>query len=231
MITRPGDLLGVVASRFVHASETASRPSIGGMLGSVPPARKTAFDASSSSVPPSLSVDVDAPLAREPALAAEQLDARAPRARGAGGVVEVVDHLVAAGEHGGDVQLAGDRLRGAGDPRTSASASYGRSSAFEGMQAQNEHSPPTRRSSTIATFSPSPASRPAATSPAGPAPITTTSKLSMPRQYRSGDRLHELDRANECEPDDEREQDAGEAGAAHAQNSCPPYSMITRIEK
>ena len=38
--------------------------------------------------------------------------------------------------------------------RTSASASYGRSSALEGMHAQNEHSPPTRRSSTIATFEP-----------------------------------------------------------------------------
>ena len=61
--------------------------------------------------------------------------------------------------------------------RASASASYGRSSAFEGMHAQNEHSPPTSRSSTIATLSPCSASRPAATSPAGPAPITTTSKL------------------------------------------------------
>ena len=47
------------------------------------------------------------------------------------------------------------------------------------MHAQNEHSPPTSRSSTIATFSPCSASRPAATSPAGPAPITTTSKLRM----------------------------------------------------
>src|SRR3954452_14853286 len=47
------------------------------------------------------------------------------------------------------------------------------------MQAQYEHSPPTRRSSTIATFSPCWASRPAATSPPGPAPTTTTSKLRM----------------------------------------------------
>ena len=62
---------------------------------------------------------------------------------------------------------------------TSASASYGRSSALDGMHAQNEHSPPTSRSSTIATFSPCSASRPAATSPAGPAPTTTTSKLRM----------------------------------------------------
>ena len=61
--------------------------------------------------------------------------------------------------------------------RASASASYGRSSALDGMHAQNEHSPPTSRSSTIATSSPSPASRPAATSPAGPAPMTTTSNV------------------------------------------------------
>src|SRR3954447_2501750 len=45
------------------------------------------------------------------------------------------------------------------------------------MHAQNEHSPPTSRSSTIATLCPLSASRPAATSPAGPAPTTTTSKL------------------------------------------------------
>ena len=62
---------------------------------------------------------------------------------------------------------------------TSSSASYGRSSAFEGMHAQNEHSPPTSRSSTIATSSPSSASLPAATSPAGPAPITITSNVRM----------------------------------------------------
>ncbi len=46
----------------------------------------------------------------------------------------------------------------------------GRSSAFEGMHAQKEHSPPTLRSSTIATSRPPWASRPAATSPPGPAP-------------------------------------------------------------
>ena len=47
------------------------------------------------------------------------------------------------------------------------------------MHAQNEHSPPTSRSSTIATSSPCLGEPPAATSPAGPAPITTTSKLRM----------------------------------------------------
>ena len=41
-----------------------------------------------------------------------------------------------------------------GTRRASASASYGRSSALDGMHAQNEHSPPTSRSSTIATLRP-----------------------------------------------------------------------------
>src|SRR5262245_19967031 len=45
------------------------------------------------------------------------------------------------------------------------------------MHAQYAHSPPTSLSSTIATLRPRWPSRPAATSPAGPAPITTTSKL------------------------------------------------------
>src|SRR5436190_11088515 len=49
---------------------------------------------------------------------------------------------------------------------------------FDGTQPQNEHSPPTRRSSTIATERPPSAARPAAFSPGGPAPITTTSKVS-----------------------------------------------------
>ena len=61
--------------------------------------------------------------------------------------------------------------------RASSSAWAGRSSAFDGMQAQNEHSPPTSRSSTRATSKPASPSRPAATSPAGPAPITITSKV------------------------------------------------------
>ena len=72
--------------------------------------------------------------------------------------------------------------------RASASASYGRSSAFDGMHAQNEHSPPTSRSSTIATVEPGSASRPAATSPAGPAPITTTSNVRKLTPARLGAR-------------------------------------------
>ena len=90
-----------------------------------------------------------------------------------------MDDLVAALEHGRDVELAVDRLAAPGTRRASARTSPGRSRAFDGMHAQNEHSPPTLRSSTIATSSPASASRPAATSPPGPAPITTTSKLGM----------------------------------------------------
>ena len=41
-----------------------------------------------------------------------------------------------------------------GTRRASASTSPGRSSALDGMHAQNEHSPPTFRSSTIATSQP-----------------------------------------------------------------------------
>ena len=63
-----------------------------------------------------------------------------------------------------------------GTRAASARTSWGRSSAFEGMQASYEHSPPTRWLSTSATrLPPRSARRPAAISPAGPAPITTTS--------------------------------------------------------
>ena len=62
-----------------------------------------------------------------------------------------------------------------GTRSTSASSSAGRSSAFDGMQAQKLHSPPTSSGSASATSRPPSARRPAATSPAGPAPITITS--------------------------------------------------------
>src|SRR5262245_64008295 len=51
-------------------------------------------------------------------------------------------------------------------------------SVLDGMQAQYEHSPPTSSRSTMATVRPASAHRPAAASPAGPAPITITSKSS-----------------------------------------------------
>ena len=62
-----------------------------------------------------------------------------------------------------------------GTRRASAASSTGRRSAFDGMHAKKEHSPPTSRSSTIATSTPASPSLPAITSPGAPAPITTTS--------------------------------------------------------
>ena len=73
---------------------------------------------------------------RRAAAPAEELDAALLEPRQLAGVVEVVDHLVAAAQRRLGVQLAGDRLGGPRDaarPRRAASA--GRSSAFDGMQA------------------------------------------------------------------------------------------------
>src|SRR3954449_9689045 len=70
------------------------------------------------------------------------------------------------------------------------------------MHAQYEHSPPTSRSSTIATSSPCSASRPAATSPAGPAPITTTSKLRIAGTLPSALRAATISRAHRAPGDD-----------------------------
>ena len=79
--------------------------------------------------------DDDPSLPVEPALAAEELDAVFLQPRLLARVVEVVDHLVAAGEDRLGVELAGHRLRTPGTRRASSSSSPGRSSAFEGMQA------------------------------------------------------------------------------------------------
>ncbi len=62
-----------------------------------------------------------------------------------------------------------------GTRRAAASTSPGRISALLGIQPQYEHSPPTSSRSTMATERPASAQRPAAFSPAGPAPITITS--------------------------------------------------------
>ena len=88
-------------------------------------------------------------------------------------VVQVVDDLVAAREHGGRVELSPDR--DARDPSRLRGDLTGPQRPFDGMHAKKEHSPPTSRSSTIATETPFSPSRPAITSPGAPAPITTTS--------------------------------------------------------
>ena len=59
--------------------------------------------------------------------------------------------------------------------RAPCTASLGRSSVFDGMHAQHEHSPPTRSRSTTATRSPPTASAPAQCSPGEPPPSTITS--------------------------------------------------------
>ena len=68
-------------------------------------------------------------------MAADELDAALLEPRELGAVVEVVDDLVAAVEHGGDVELAGDRLGGAGTAAPRRAPRAGRSSALDGMQA------------------------------------------------------------------------------------------------
>ena len=111
MITRrSGIVLASVASRFVHASSIASRPSIGGIIGSEPVARNTARLACDLLV-----VDRHRALAGDPAVAADQRDAAVLEPRQLRVVVEVVDDLVAPRERRRHVELAGDRLLGAGD--------------------------------------------------------------------------------------------------------------------
>ena len=73
----PGTALAVVISRLVHGSASRS-PSIGGISAPVPVATTTAFAATSASSPAT-----HPPLAVEPAVLAEQLDARGSRATGA----------------------------------------------------------------------------------------------------------------------------------------------------
>ena len=59
--------------------------------------------------------------------------------------------------------------------RAACTASPGRSSVFDGMHAQYEHSPPTSSRSTSATRRPPSASAPAQCSPGEPPPMTITS--------------------------------------------------------
>ena len=103
-------------------------PSIGGIAAPLPVATTTAARAQD------VVADDHAALAVEPALAAEQLDPAFFQPRHLARVVEVVDHLVTAGEHRLAVQLA-DRLGDAGHAPSLAQQLAGRSRAFEGMQA------------------------------------------------------------------------------------------------
>ena len=72
------------------------------------------------------------PLAVETAVTAHEDDAARLEPRQLGGVVEVVDDLVASREHGVGVERA---RRDARHAPASAASSPGRRSAFDGMQA------------------------------------------------------------------------------------------------
>ena len=115
--------------------------------------------------------DLDRAGAGEPAGPAQQRDALLgepallPRVRVVG------DHEVAVRERGVDVDLA----RWPPPRARPCTASPGRSSVFDGMHAQYEHSPPTSSRSTMATRSPPSASAPAQCSPGDPPPRTMTS--------------------------------------------------------
>ena len=116
-------------------------------------------------------VDLDRADAGEPAAAAQQVDAVVGEPALLAGVGVVRDHEVAPGE----------RRRRRRPPRCAAAsfaacaASPGRSSVFDGMHAQYEHSPPTSSRSTSATRRPPSASAPAQCSPGEPPPSTITS--------------------------------------------------------
>src|SRR4051812_32833464 len=134
MITsRPGIAFAVVASRFVHAPSMASRPSMGGMAGGAPPARVNPRRAPGPPPPPRAPPPpahlppppaggprrpprapspppLPPPLAGQLPPAADEDDAAVVEPRQLRRVVEVVDHLVAALEHGRHVERAAERL-------------------------------------------------------------------------------------------------------------------------
>ncbi len=84
-----------------------------------------------------LIADPDQSLALEPGLTAVEDDAALLDPRELRGIVEIVDDLVAAGEHDGRVKGAGHRLRGAGDALDlGQELRPGRSNALDGMHAQ-----------------------------------------------------------------------------------------------
>ena len=119
---------------------------------------------------------------RRAPVAADQLDPAVPRAKGAGSRRRgSADDLI--GEGPPAPRRRARPVMASGGPRGSLdlrrALREGRSSAFEGMHAhRKEHSPPTRRSSTIAALHPTGPrpSVPARHLARRPAPTTTTSK-------------------------------------------------------
>ena len=152
----------VVASRLFQA-RTVSRPSIGGIAAPLPVATTTARRAVSTSSPTH-----DPALAVEAALAAEELDPAFFEPGQLAGVVEVVDHLVAAVEDRLRVELAGHRLGDAGDPpRLGRARRPGAAAPSRACRRSRSIRRRPGARSTIATLRPPSARRPAQTSPAG----------------------------------------------------------------
>ena len=156
-----GTCLAVVASRLFQARDRSS-PSIGGIAAPLPVATTTAWRARQH-----LLADHDAALAVEAPGAAEEVDAAFFQPGQLAGVVAVVDHLVAAVEHRLRVELAARRpaRRAPGAPRRARR----RGAAAPSRACRRSRSIRRRpgRCSTIATFIPPSARRPAQTSPGG----------------------------------------------------------------
>ena len=149
---------------------TSARPGIGGIDGPLPVATMTALRGDEHVV-----ADRDAPLAVEPRVAAHELDAALLEPRQLARVVEVVDHLVAPREHGRRRRARRSRTPGTRSSRPAARrAAAAPSTACTRSRSTRRRRGAARRARPTSPLWPS---RPAATSPAGPAPITTTSKL------------------------------------------------------
>ena len=174
--SRAGTSLAVVASRFVQGCDSRSPGIVGHER-----ARTGRDDDRLARDQRLLALDGDLQLAGDACPAAHERDAALLEPRHLRAVVQIADHLVAALEHGRAVDRPelepGHALRLVGE-LDRAQQRLGRHAGVERAVAADE------RCSTIATDTPFSPSRPAATSPAAPAPITTTSNSRMRRPTR-----------------------------------------------
>ena len=125
--SRRGTAFRPVASRLVQSPSSSRRPGIGGMNGSAPVATTTC----SRGV--AYAVDLDDARPGESAAAAQQGDPATGQPALLAGVGVVGDHEVAPGERRGDIDLGASA---AARRARRATASPGRSSVLDGMQAQ-----------------------------------------------------------------------------------------------
>ena len=161
-----GTRFAVVASMFVQGFASA-RPSTSGIVAELPVATTTALRATSAYEPTTTR--------RSPSSRPCPRTRATPRSSSQGSIEESSRSWTTSSRRARTVATSSSPTSIPGTRRASATSSPGRRSAFEGMQAKKEHSPPTSRSSTTATESPASPRRPATTSPGAPAPITTTS--------------------------------------------------------